>query len=208
MLKKSAVSAALVLSLMQIAQAQVPDVTLLVTAQITSNTCTLSLSDGTSSATKGTLSLDFGKIAMPTDAPPVGTGLGMAKTVTLSTRNATGLDACASSGVTGDKANFNVLLDLNASQVTTVAGKTYRMNDLAGSGTNAVLALAAGPAITTNSQLNLRPRSGDSGTFAAASPADIATGKIQLTLQLATSTPAVPSLGAFSAKIPLYLVYQ
>lgn len=208
MLKKTAVSVVIGLSLVQLSQAQVPDATLVITAQITSNTCTLSLSEGVNSATQGSLSLDFGKITMPSVAPAIGTGLGVAKTVTFSTRNAAGLDACASSGVTGEKTNFNVLLDLNASQVTTVAGKTYRMNDFVGGGTNAVLALATGTAITASSQLNLTPRSGYAGTYAAPSPLPIATGKIQLTVQLATSTDAVPTSGAFAASIPLFLVYQ
>jgi hypothetical protein len=208
MLKKSAVSVAIGLGLMQLAQAQVPDITLVVTAQITSNTCTLSLTEGSNSATKGSFSLDFGKITMPSVAPPIGTGLGVARTLTLATKNAAGLDACVTSGVAGDKTSFNVLLDLNASQITTVAGKTYRMNDFAGSGTNAVLALAAGPVLTAGSLLNLAPRSGYEGTYATASPLPLATGKIQLTAQLASSTAAIPTSGAFSASIPLYLVYQ
>ncbi len=202
---KSAVMIALGLGMMQLAQAQAADATVTFAGQVTANTCTLSLTDGTNSATNGNLNVDFGKITFGTGGITTGMLLGSSKTVTLSAKNAAGAAACASSGLTGEKANFNVLLDLSASQITTVAGKTYRTNDLAANGTNAVLALATGTTITN--QLSLTPRAGDTGTFAAASSVAIATGTIPLTAQLVTSGTTLTA-GAFSASIPLFLVYQ
>jgi len=203
---KSVAVIAIGLGMMQFAQAQAADATVTFSGQVTANTCTLSLTDGTNSATNGNLNVDFGKIGYSSGTATIaGAAFGTSKTVTLSAKNAAGTAACISSGVTGDKANFNVLLDLSANQITTVAGKTYRVNDLAATGTNAVLALAAGSTMTN--QLNLVPRAGDTGTMAATSAVAIATGSIPLTAQLVSSTTSV-SAGAFSASIPLFLVYQ
>jgi hypothetical protein len=213
--KKTAVSIFLGMGMVQFAQAQTANATLSYVGSVTANTCTLQLSDGVRTVNNTNLNVDFGTFSLPTTVAAIGTALGTPKTLTFTARNAANTAACAAPTLTGDRATFNVLLDINAAQIVQPsAGLTYIANGDT-NGTNAVLAFARGASIVTTTPLGLTARSGNTtstlrGTFAAAGGVTLGStpGTIQLTAQLATRAAAVPTAGNFSASIPLFLVYQ
>lgn len=206
--KRAAALAVIALSA-QATFAQAADGTVHFLGQITSTSCTLAMTEGsssTTSATGGNLVVDFGKFAAPTTTvTSVGTGIGTAKTVIFSAKGAGGTGACIPATGTGEKSTFNVLLGLTSSKITSISGLDYIANDvlLANGGTNAILKLSV-----ASTQLALKPQSGSTGTFVAGTSASLNNGTISLTAQLVTSTAAVPSVGVFSAAIPVFMIYQ
>jgi type 1 fimbria pilin len=205
--KRAATLAVIALSA-QATFAQGADGTVSFTGQVTSNTCTLQMSEGTTVSNGGTLTVDFGKVSLPTGTVTAAMALGTEKTVSfLAVKDSSGGGVCPASTGSGDKAAFNVLLGLTADQITTVSTKTYRKNDTTG-GTNAVLKLSTGG----GAQLTLTAMSNYTGTFVGTAALPISTtsanASMQLKAQLVTSAASVPSSGIFTASIPLFLVYQ
>ncbi len=208
--KKTAAVIALGLGLVQFAKAQ--DATVNVSGFITANTCTLQVSEGSNSSTTA-LSVDFGKVVPTGTFTAVGTPLSAPRTVTFTARNAGNTGNCVATTVTGDRVNYNVLLGMTSPQIFISSTlQTYRKNDIVG-GTDAVLAIGRGTTVTPATPLPLSINAGTAtGTFASAAGVPIGNGttpaSIQVTAQLVTANSATPTAGAFSASIPLFLVYQ
>jgi hypothetical protein len=219
--KKSALALALGLGLVQAAQAQTANGSLVYSGAVTANTCILyveergNLGNTTGNARPGlTLNIDFGNITPPATVSAIGTALGTSRSINLlaAVPGPEG-GVCTASGLAGDKTSFNVMMQLNATDIVSLNSQTYRVNDTptASGGTDAVLALQRGTTVTTTTPMNLQPSVAGSttqGTLVGATAAAISSAGLVLTAQLATRAAALPTAGTFTALIPLFVVYQ
>ena len=200
--QKLALASAMTLALMT-AQAQSADGTVVISGQINANTCTLNIADsgGVASPTnKGTRSIQLGTAS--TTSTTAGTAFGTKQGITFSLSAASGTGACTfASGTAG----WNLALDLQSSQVSSVVGKSFLTNSATtGAATNVGVALFdnLGAQITT-----LATGQGYQGTKLSSTGVSSSVSLTMGAQFIATSTTA-PTAGLFSASVPLLIVYN
>ena len=204
-IKQTLTLASLCLLASMSAQAQTADGTVVITGQVSANTCKVNISDasGVSPTNNGVRSVELGTVS-PTGTFSAGLLLGTKQTVTFSLTAASGSGACTfASGTTG----WNMALDLQSNQVnsTSVPGKPFLTN-LNGTNpaTNIGVALFdnAGTQYTT-----LLTGQGYLGTKLAATGVGSAAALTMGAQFMATST-AAPTAGLFTTTVPMLIVYN
>ena len=186
------------------AQAQTADGTVVISGQVSANTCKVNISDasGVSPTNNGVRSVELGTVS-PTGTFTAGQLLGTKQNVTFSLTAASGSGACTfASGTTG----WNMVLDLQANQVnSTIASKPFLTNL---NGTNP--ATNIGVALFDNSGTQfttLLTGQGFLGTKLAATGVTSATNLTMGAQFMATSASA-PTAGLFQTTVPMLIVYN
>lgn len=176
-----------------------------ITGQISPTTCVLSLNDAantTAGADKKTVNFgDFNNLPAGT----VGQGIGTAQKVFLSLGKVGGGGSC----VAGSQTTWNVVLDLETGSVSKLSdNKTYLKNQDA-TGTDAVVMLkgSTADAGATAQMLTLTEAKGFLSTPIVKTPVPFATGLV-LEAQLAYAGTTAPKAGAYTATVPLLVVYK
>ena len=184
-------------------QAQAADGTVVISGQVSANTCKLSISDTNGSTNNGTRSIQLGTVAPPTGTITPNTLFGNQVVANFA------LTSAAGAGTTCTFANvnntWNIVLDLQASQVGTANGSSFLTNSATSSPASNVgvaLSQAGGTRIST-----LVTGAGYLGTKISTSNASN-TGGLQLIAQFVTTSASAPTAGLFSATVPLLVVYQ
>ena len=186
------------------AQAQTADGTVVISGQVSANTCKVNISDasGVSPTNNGVRSVELGTVS-PTGTFTAGQLLGTKQNVTFSLTAASGSGACTfASGTTG----WNMVLDLQANQVnSTIASKPFLTNL---NGTNP--ATNIGVALFDNSGTQfttLLTGQGFLGTKLAATGVAAGTNLTMGAQFMATSASA-PTAGLFQTTVPMLIVYN
>ena len=186
------------------AQAQTADGTVVISGQVSANTCKVNISDasGVSPTNNGVRSVELGTVS-PTGTFSQGLLLGTKQTITFSLTAASGSGACTfASGTTG----WNMVLDLQANQVnSTIASKPFLTNL---NGTNP--ATNIGVALFDNSGTQfttLLTGQGFLGTKLAATGVAAGTNLTMGAQFMATSASA-PTAGLFQTTVPMLIVYN
>jgi hypothetical protein len=205
-LHKTALLAACGALLQLSAQAQSSNDSALVeiTGQISPTTCILNMADtagGTNTATNKTI--DFGNTKTASTGITAGSVFGTAKKVVFSLGSASNpaLPCTAGAGNTG----WNVILGFAPGSVTTLGTKTFVKNQTTG-GTDALVALSDATGATPT-PLTLKETMGYAGTTVTATNQGFAK-TITLQAQLAYAAAAAATPGAFTATIPLLVLYK
>jgi type 1 fimbria pilin len=199
--KLALLASAMALALMT-AQAQSADGTVVISGQINANTCTLNIADSTGVASptnKGTRSVELGTVS-PTGTT-VSTPFGTKQNITFSLSAASGTGACTFTSGTG----WNLALDLQSSQVSSVSGKPFLTNSATtGAATNVGVALFdnAGAQITT-----LATGQGYQGTKLSSTGVS-SSASLTMGAQFIATSATPPTAGLFSASVPLLIVYN
>ena len=202
-IQKFSVASALAVALIS-AQAQTADGTVVISGQVSANTCKLTITDGAAGSTNnGVRSVNLGTVA-----PPSGTvlpnslfGNQVVANFSLTSAAGAGTTCTFASGST----SWNIVLDLQASQVGTAGGSSFLANSATSSpASNVGVALrqAGGTRLST-----LATGAGYLGTKISTNNA-LATGGLQLIAQFVTTSTTAPTSGLFSATVPLLVVYQ
>ena len=186
------------------AQAQTADGTIVISGQVSANTCKVNISDasGVSPTNNGVRSVELGTVS-PTGTFTAGQLLGTKQNVTFSLTAASGSGACTFAPLT---TGWNMALDLQSNQVnSTIASKPFLTN-LNGTNpaTNIGVALFdnAGTQYTT-----LLTGQGYLGTKLAATGVTSATNLTMGAQFMATSASA-PTAGLFQTTVPMLIVYN
>ena len=186
------------------AQAQTADGTVVISGQVSANTCKVNISDasGVSPTNNGVRSVELGTVS-PTGTFTAGQLLGTKQNVTFSLTAASSSGACTfASGTTG----WNMVLDLQANQVnSTIASKPFLTNL---NGTNP--ATNIGVALFDNSGTQfttLLTGQGFLGTKLAATGVAAGTNLTMGAQFMATSASA-PTAGLFQTTVPMLIVYN
>ena len=212
-LNKSAVlvSTFLALAAHQInGQAQAADSgTINISGQISASTCLLNMSDTSGTVNGGTKTVNLGTMS----SSSVGTGtagstFGTAQTVTFSVKAADGTTNCTLGS--GNSA-WDIALALGNSQIATIGSATVLKNSLTTNATDAAVILKGGFNTTTpGTTLALKGDLGIGGTLMSglATPTATAGQNIVMSAQFVRSSASAPTSGAYSATIPLLVVYK
>ena len=202
-IQKFSLVSSLAIALMS-AQAQTADGTIVISGQVSANTCKVNISDasGVSPTNNGVRSVELGTVS-PTGTFTAGQLLGTKQNVTFSLTAASGSGACTfASGTTG----WNMALDLQANQVnSTIASKPFLTNL---NGTNP--ATNIGVALFDNSGTQfttLLTGQGFLGTKLAATGVAAGTNLTMGAQFMATSASA-PTAGLFQTTVPMLIVYN
>ncbi len=184
------------------AQAQTADGTVVISGQVSANTCKLSISDTNGSTNNGTRSIQLGTVAPPTGTITPNTLFGnqVVANFALTSAAGAGTTCTFASGST-----WNIVLDLQASQVGTAGGSSFLTNSATSSPASNVgvaLSQSGGTRLST-----LTTGAGYLGTKISTNNAS-ATGGLQLIAQFVTTSTTAPTAGLFSATVPLLVVYQ
>ena len=184
------------------AQAQTADGTVVISGQVSANTCKLSISDTNGSTNNGTRSIQLGTVAPPTGTITPNTLFGNQVVANFALTSAAGAGTtCTFASGT----SWNIVLDLQASQVGTANGSSFLTNSATSSPASNVgvaLSQAGGARIST-----LVTGAGYLGTKISTLNASAA-GGLQLIAQFVTTSTTAPTAGLFSATVPLLVVYQ
>ena len=177
-----------------------------ITGQISPSTCILNMADGAGGATTSNKTVDFGNVKSDTSGITPGKVFGTSKQVVFSLGSKADPKKCSP----GDGNNsWNVILGFAPDSLFKLAsGATYVKNQTKG-GTDAVVALSElnGTVVTP---LVLKETLGYAGTTVAAKNANFAGTNTSITLQaqLAYSSNAPATAGAYTATIPLLVLYK
>ena len=184
------------------AQAQTADGTVVISGQVSANTCKLSISDTNGSTNNGTRSIQLGTVAPPTGTITPNTLFGNQVVANFALTSAAGAGTtCTFASGT----SWNIVLDLQASQVGTAGGSSFLTNSATSSPASNVgvaLSQSGGTRLST-----LTTGAGYLGTKISTNNAS-ATGGLQLIAQFVTTSTTAPTAGLFSATVPLLVVYQ
>ena len=185
------------------AQAQIADGTVVISGQVSANTCKLSITDTNGSTNNGTRSIQLGTVPPPTGTITPNTLFGNQVVANFSLTSAAGAGTTCTfaSGTT----SWNIVLDLQASQVGTAGGSSFLTNSATSSPASNVgvaLSQAGGTRLST-----LTTGAGYLGTKISTNNA-LAAGGLQLIAQFVTTSASAPTAGLFSATVPLLVVYQ
>ena len=177
-----------------------------ITGQISPSTCILNIADVAGGATTSNKTVDFGNVKSDTSGITPGKVFGTSKQVVFSLGSKADPKKCTSSDNTNS--GWNVVLGFAPGSVTTINNATYVLNQTK-DGTNAVVALSELKG-TTPTPLVLRETLGYTGTTVAAKDADFTGTNSSITLQaqLAYSGNAAATAGAYTATIPLLVLYK
>jgi hypothetical protein len=178
-----------------------------ITGQISPSTCILNMADVGGGATTSNKTVDFGNVKSDTSGITPGKVFGTSKQVVFSLGSKADPKKCSP----GDNTNsgWNVILGFAPDSLFKLAsGATYVKNQTKG-GTDAVVALSElnGTALT---RLDLKETLGYAGTTVAAKNANFTGTNTSITLQaqLAYSSNAPATAGAYTATIPLLVLYK
>ena len=186
------------------AQAQTADGTVVISGQLSVNTCKLSLIDASGSTNNGARTVQLGTINPPAGTITPGDLLGTKQTIAFRLTNSAGTADCAISGGSGQ---WNLVLDLQTNQVdSTIASKPFLTNQAT---TNA--AGNIGVALFNN-QGNQYPAlatgAGYEGTKVSQAGGVFNGVGIALRAQFMATSTSAPTAGLFSATVPFLIVYN
>ena len=177
-----------------------------ITGQISPSTCILNIADVAGGATTSNKTLDFGNVKSDTSGITPGKLFGTPKQVVFSLGSKADPKKCSP----GDGTNngWNVVLGFAPGSVTTINNATYVKNQTK-DGTNAMVALSDATTATVT-PLVLKETLGYAGTTVAAKNANFTGTNSSITLQaqLAYSGNAAATAGAYTATIPLLVLYK
>ena len=177
-----------------------------ITGQISPSTCILNMADVAGGATTSNKTVDFGNVKSDTSGITPGKVFGTSKQVVFSLGSKADPKKCSP----GDNTNsgWNVVLGFAPGSVTTINNATYVLNQTK-DGTNAVVALSELNG-TTPTRLFLKETLGYAGTTVAAKNANFTGTNSSITLQaqLAYSGNTAATAGAYTATIPLLVLYK
>jgi hypothetical protein len=177
-----------------------------ITGQISPSTCILNITDVAGGATTSNKTVDFGNVKSDTSGITPGKVFGTSKQVVFSLGSKVDPKKCSP----GDGNNsWNVILGFAPDSLFKLAsGATYVKNQTKG-GTDAVVALSELNGATPT-RLVLKETLGYAGTTVAAKNADFTGTNSSITLQaqLAYSSNAPATAGAYTATIPLLVLYK
>ena len=185
------------------AQAQTADGTVVISGQLSVNTCKLSLIDASGSMNNGVRTVGLGTINPPAGTITPGDLLGTKETIIFRLINSAGTSDCAIAG--GSK--WNLALDLQTNQVNSnIASKPFLTNQAT---TNA--AGNIGVALFNNQGTQypaLATGAGYEGTKLSQAGGVFNTVGIALRAQFMATSTSAPTAGLFSATVPLLIVYN
>ena len=202
-IQKFSLVSSLAIALMS-AQAQTADGTVVISGQVSANTCKVNISDasGVSPTNNGVRSIELGTAAPPTGTITPNTLFGNQVVANFALTSAAGAGTtCTFASGT----SWNIVLDLEASQVGTAGGSSFLTNAATASpalNVGVALSQAGGTRLST-----LATGAGYLGTKISTNNA-LAAGGLQLIAQFVTTSAVAPTAGLFSATVPLLVVYQ
>ena len=189
------------------ALAQTADGTLVISGQVSANTCKLNISDASPAAptNMGVRSVELGTVAPPTGTIVAGTTFGTKQNITFSLTSSTGTGACTITG--GTLNQWNLALDLQFGQVGTAASKAFLTNQAS---TNAASNVGVSLFDNSGTQFaSILTGQGIQGTRLTNSTTGVAAGAtLTLGAQFMTTSASAPTAGLFSSTVPLLLVYN
>lgn len=198
-----------------LAQAANDSGTLNINGQISNTTCVLDMGDGASTASGSkTLSLGTYTTAVAAAATGAGATFGTPATAIFSLKNSDGSN-CTFNGAS--KWDIGILLQPSQffSTGTNVLLLSNGTSAIASQNLGVLLRSSVGPSVTTGTtNLNLAQSVAGAGTLLSGSTTTTlgvtgSSNRIALTAQFArTSAVSAPTAGAFSATMPLTVVYQ
>ncbi len=188
------------------AQAQTADGTVVISGQLSVNTCTLAINDASGTrVNNGVITTELGTVNPPGGTITPGTLLGTFRQVAFALRNSADTGRCT---ISGTPANWNLVLDLQANQVnSTIPSKPFLTNQVT---TNAASNIGVVLFDTNGSQFSsILTGAGYGGTRLTNSN----TGRNELTamsmgFQFMATSASAPTSGLFSATVPLLIVYN
>ena len=183
------------------AQAQTADGTVVISGQLSTNTCKVRITPENGSSTFGVTSVDLGTISNSSSG--AGQLLGTQVKITFQLTNSTGTTLCA---IGDGKNSWNIVLDLQANQVdsTSVPGKPFLTNKAA---TNA--ASNIGVALFSNDGTQFTALATGAGYLGTAVWTPVFnTTLLSMRVQFMATSASAPTSGLFSATVPLLLVYN
>ncbi len=198
-----AVACGSLLALSAQAQSANDSATVDITGQISASTCVLNMKDAKSGTSTNEKTLNLGNAKSGTSNNTIGGTFGEAQKVEFSL-GTYGNSATTCVAGTGNN-RWNVILGFAPGNVITTNGKTYVKNQDA-AGTDAMVVLSDATTATTT-PLTLKETLGYAGTTATASNVLFA-DKITLQAQLAYAATTEAKAGAFTASIPLLVLYK
>ena len=173
-----------------------------ITGQISATTCVLNMKDTKSGTSTTEKTLNLGNAKSGTSNNTVGGTFGEAQKVEFSLGTyGNSATTCVGTG----NATWNVILGFAPGNVIPLNGKTYVKNQDA-TGTDAMVVLSDATNATTK-QLDLKETLGYAGTTVTDKNVPFA-NKITLQAQLAYAATTETKAGAFTAAIPLLILYK
>ena len=174
-------------------------------SQSDNDSATVEITGQISPTTNNSFELDWGNVKSETTGITPGKTFGIAKTVVFTLGSAANSTTPCTAGNTTN-AYWNVILGFEPGTLgKTSDGKTYVANQAKG-GTNAWMALSDATTSTV-SPLTLKETMGYTGTTVTATNVGFSQS-ITLQAQLAYSGNAAATAGAYSATIPLLVLYK
>ena len=186
--------------------AMAQDATLVISGQVTSSTCALkitigSIASNSSSASPATRTINMG--TQTSTATAANTLIGAKTVAQFDLRNAADTGPCTSGST------WNLMLNLTSAQITPAGSDTAVVNSLlASGGTNAGAALFGGTNTTASSRLNLVAFTDLTNATKVNSTNVLMNAPLYIGAQFVTTSAAAPTVGAYSAAIPLYILYN
>ena len=201
--QKLALASAITLAFISV-PAQSADGTLVISGQVNANTCKVNISDGSgvSPTNNGVRSVELGTVAPPTGTITPNTLFGNQQ---VSTFTLTGAAGAGTTCTFASGTSWNIVLDLQASQVGTAGNSSFLTNSA-----TTKPALNVGVALSQSGGTRLSTLATDAGyqgTKISTNNA-LAGGGLQLIAQFVTTSASAPTAGLFSATVPLLVVYQ
>jgi len=201
-IQKFSIVSALAIALIS-TQAQSSDGTVVISGQLSANTCKLTITDGAAGSTNnGVRSVELGTVAPPTGTITPNTLFGNQQ---VSTFTLTGAAGAGTTCTFASGTSWNIVLDLQASQVGTAGNSSFLTNSAT---TNPALNVGVALSQSGGTRLStLATDAGYQGTKISTNNA-LAGGGLQLIAQFVTTSASAPTAGLFSATVPLLVVYQ
>ena len=186
------------------AQAQTADGTVVISGQLSANTCKLLLKDASGNGNNGVRTVGLGTINPPAGTITPGTLLGTQQTISFSLTNSNGSGTCTfASGTSG----WNLVFDMQTGQVGTAASKAFLTNQASSNAAGNV-----GVTLFSQQGIQFSSIATGAGYLGTKLANGIGGADFNATLTLgaqfmATSTSA-PTAGVFIATVPLLIVYN
>ena len=176
-----------------------------ITGQISPSTCILNMADVAGGATTSNKTVDFGNVKSDTSGITPGKVFGTSKQVvfTLGSKG-DATKPCLPGNTTNSR--WNVVLGFAPGSVTKTANGATFVKNQTKDGTNAMVALSDATTATVT-PLVLKETLGYAGTTVTATNVEFAKS-ITLQAQLAYSGNAAATAGAYTATIPLLVLYK
>ena len=186
------------------ARAQTADGTVVISGQLSTNTCKLSLIDASGSTNNGVRSVNLGTVSSIGTFSP-GLLLGTKQTISFRLTNSSGGSNCSISGGSGQ---WNLVLDLQTNQVdsATIPSTPFLTNQAASNAASNI-----GVALFNNQgnqYSTLATGVGYEGTKVSEAGGVFNNVGISLRAQFMATSASAPTPGVFNAIVPLLIVYN